>query len=86
MRDIAGLGDQSAYGLPEPAGVLLVEVPTSSQAARTGLRRDDVIVACNGRPIKSVSDLLGLLAYATSGTLKLEVVRQQQSLSLDLVD
>lgn len=84
VRDIAGLGDQSAYGLPEPSGVLLVEVPSGSQAARAGLRKDDVIVACNGKPIKSVSDLNGILAYATSGKLKLEIIRRQRLLSLDL--
>jgi len=86
VRDIAGLGDQSAYGLPEPSGVLLVEVPAGSRAARSGLQKDDVIVACNGKPIKSLSDLKGILAYATSGTLKLDIIRRQQSLSLDLVD
>jgi len=85
-RDIAGLGDQSAYGLPEPSGVLLVEVPTSSKAAKAGLRKDDVIVGCNGRPIKTVSDLLGILAYATDGKLKLEVIRKQQTLAIDLAN
>ncbi|UCD52616.1 MAG: PDZ domain-containing protein [Phycisphaerales bacterium] len=86
VRDIAGLGDQSAYGLPAPSGVLLVKVPAGSQGARSGLQKDDVIVACNGKPIKSVSDLKGILAYATTGKLKLEVIRRQRSLSLDLVD
>jgi membrane-associated protease RseP (regulator of RpoE activity) len=86
LRSIAGLGDQSAYGLPEPSGVLLVEVPAESKAARAGLREDDVIVACNGKSIKSVSDLKGILAYATDGKLKLEVIRRQQLLSLDLAN
>ena len=86
MRDIVGLGDQSAYGLPESSGVLLVEVPADSKAAKAGLRKDDVIVGCNGRPIKTVSDLLALLAYATDGKLKLEVIRKQQSLAVDLAN
>jgi PDZ domain/Right handed beta helix region len=86
VRDIAGLGDQSAYGLPEASGVLLVEVPADSRAARAGLRKGDVILACNDKPIKTVSDLLGILAYATHGKLKLEVMRRQRSLSLSLGD
>ena len=86
VRDISGLGDRSAYGLAEASGVLLVDVPATSQAAKAGLQKDDVIVACNGRPIKSVSDLKGILAYATAGKLKLEIIRRQQSLSLDLAD
>ena len=89
VRDIVGLGDQSAYGLPEPSGVLLVEVPARSQAARAGLRKDDVIVACNGKPIKSVSDLKGILSHVRArhaSPLPVEVIRAQQLLSLDLID
>ena len=89
VRDIDGLGDQSAYGLPEPSGVLLVEVPAGSQAARARLRKDDVIVGCNGQSIASVGDLLGILAHVRAthaSPLRLEVIRQQQLLSVDLTD
>ena len=43
MRDISGLGERSAYGLPDETGVLLLDVPAASPAAKAGLaegRRD----------------------------------------------
>ena len=44
IRDISGLGDRSAYGLPDESGVLLLDVPVASPAAKAGLQKDDVIL------------------------------------------
>jgi hypothetical protein len=84
MRDVVGLGDRSAYGLPDASGVLVIEVPANSMAARSGLQRDDVIIACNGRPVGSVGDLLAIFGNAGGGPTELRAVRNQKSLSLDI--
>lgn len=86
VRDIAGQGDQSAYGLPRASGVLMAEVPAGSAAAEEGLRKNDVIVACNGKPVRNVGDLLASQRRANGRTLKLTVIRQQKSLSVDISD
>ena len=85
-RDLSGLGDQSAYGLPDPWGVLMVEVPAGSSAARAGLKKDDVILTCEGEPIKTVSDLLAIQARTPGRALKLTIIRQQKILSLSVAD
>jgi len=72
-RNISGLGDRSAYGLPGEYGVLLLSVPAESFAAKAGLQKDDVVLACNGKPTRTVSDLLAVqdeaagLTRATAG-------------------
>jgi len=82
VRDIAGLGDRSAYGLPGEDGVLLLRVPEGSQAARAGLRKDDVILGANGKPVRHIADLRAMLTGAGGQGLTLEVHRQQATITL----
>lgn len=42
--------------LPDESGVLVLDVPAGSPAARAGLTKDDVIVACDGKPVRTVAD------------------------------
>ncbi|MCY3017907.1 MAG: PDZ domain-containing protein [Planctomycetota bacterium] len=86
VRDISGLGDRSAYGLPEESGVLMLHVPAESPAARAGLQKDDVVLACNGKPVRTVSNLLEIQEEAAGKKLTVSVVRKQQALSLDVAD
>ncbi|MCF7734484.1 MAG: PDZ domain-containing protein, partial [Akkermansiaceae bacterium] len=86
VRDIAGLGDRSAYGLPDETGVLLLAVPAASPAAKAGLRKDDVIVACNEKPVRTVADLQNRRDQAGGTPLKLQVIRKQDRLSVELGD
>ena len=46
VRNITGLGDRSVYGLPAEEGVLVLEVPAGTPAARAGLQKDDVDSFC----------------------------------------
>ena len=77
VRDISGLGDRSAYGLPAEEGVLLLEVPSGSLAARSGLQKDDVILGCNGKPVKRLRDLLAIQEQAPGQKLTVAVHRKQ---------
>ena len=77
VRNIAGLGDRSAYGLPDESGVLLLDVPSTSPAAKAGLLKDDVILAGNGKPVRTVANLLQLRDTAAGKPLALSVSRKQ---------
>jgi serine protease Do len=72
--------------LPGEYGVLLVDVPAGSPAAKAGLRNDDVILACNGQPVRTVADLQKLQDEAAGKNLMLSVSRKQQTLSVDMTD
>lgn len=57
VRSVTGLGDRSAYGLPDETGVVLVKVSENSPVASSGLRDGDVIRAMNGESVEDVEDL-----------------------------
>jgi alpha-L-fucosidase len=85
-RNISGDEDRSAYGLPTEGGVLLLNVPADSTAAKAGLRGDDVIVACNGQEVRTTDDLQALQNRAAGQKLSLVVIRQHRSVTVALDD
>ncbi len=86
VRDIKGLSDRSAYGLPDESGVLLVDVPVESVAAKAGLQKDDVILACREKPVRTVLDLHQLWDQAAGRSLVLRILRQQKPVNVELKD
>ncbi len=86
VRNISGLGDRSAYGLPDESGVLVLAVPPGSAAQKFGLRPDDVIVAADGKAVRTTADLLGIAGAAKGQTLHLTIIRAQQKTVADVAD
>ncbi|MEI8373078.1 MAG: PDZ domain-containing protein [Planctomycetota bacterium] len=82
IRDISGLGERSAYGLPDETGVLVLNVPAASPAAKAGLQKDDVIRSCNGQLVRTVEDLLKLRDKAAGKKLTLLVLRKQDQVTV----
>jgi membrane-associated protease RseP (regulator of RpoE activity) len=86
VRDIAGLGDRSAYGLPDESGVLILAVSAAGPAAKAGLQKDDVIRTCNGQPVRTVNDLQKLRDKAAGKKLTLLIHRKQNRVSIEVND
>jgi len=86
VRDISGLGERSAYGLPEDSGVLVLNVPAGSPAAMAGLQPDDVIVARNGQAVRTTKDLYDLRGKVAGQKPTLSIIRKQKSMTLAVVD
>ncbi|MFI5379119.1 MAG: PDZ domain-containing protein [Tepidisphaerales bacterium] len=86
VRDISGLGDRSAYGLPGEFGVLMLNAAADSPAAKAGLQKDDVILACNGVTTKTVKDIQQLQDAAAGKKLTLSVSRKQGPLTIEVSD
>lgn len=86
VRNISGLGDRSAYGLPSEMGVLVLDTPAGSAAQKSGLNPNDVIVASGGKPIRAIADLQEIVKAAKGKKLRLTIIRQQQKAEVDVVD
>ena len=86
VRDISGLGDRSAYGLPGEYGVLMLSEPASSPAAKAGLQKDDVIVACDGKETKTIADVQQRLDTAAGKKVTVSISRKQGPLTIEMSD
>lgn len=76
----------AAFEVPEGTGVLIQSVIEGLPAAQAGLRQGDVIVAINGIPIRSVSELRLRVAASPPGeSVRVSFRREGQARELDVV-
>jgi hypothetical protein len=79
LRNVNGLGDRSAYGLPDEKGVVLEAAPENSILARAGLKKGDVIRSLNKRDIDNVTELINVFQEVNwMGQGEIEFFRNQQ--------
>jgi serine protease Do len=57
-----------AFGLSETKGALVAEVHEDTPAEKAGLKREDIIIEYNGKPIKEMNELPRLVANTPPGT------------------
>jgi len=80
IKNVVGLGDRSAYGLPDETGVVVMEVPNGCDAGKLGLRHTDVVVVINGKKVDDVEDILSL--SKNEKLSKITIYRGQKKLNL----
>jgi hypothetical protein len=86
VKNVVGMGEVSAAGLPGEVGIWVVEVPAHSAAAEAGLRKADVIRGVDASPTDTVEALLSRYAEAKPGQpLHLSVWRGQQEIRIVVV-
>lgn len=79
VKNIEGLGERSATGLPDEKGAYFVEVPEGSEAYKAGLRTHDVILQLDGQPVASAKAFLAVYQpIAWRSNLKAVVFRSQR--------
>jgi len=72
-----------SLGVRAREGVVVAEVQPGSTAAAAGLRKGDVVVALNGRPMRSSAEMRALLAVTPAGeTVEMRVLRGTEERSL----
>lgn len=82
LRDLNG-EDFSAFGVSkEEGGIALASVPKASAAANGGLKEGDLIQGVGGRAVTNTQQLFKVLPSVKSESLKLKVVRNQQTIEL----
>jgi hypothetical protein len=61
VKNLIGEAEKSAAGLGAETGILFVEVPAGSEAAKSGFQAGDVLLKMAGKPVHSIRDLNRLL-------------------------
>lgn len=60
VRTINGLGDRSAFGLPDEKGIVIIDIEKGSLADKAGFNKNDVIRAMAGRDISTIEEVFAL--------------------------
>ncbi len=84
VRAIEG-AEFSVYGvLQADGGVILLDVPADSAAARAGLQKNDLIQGINASKVSNVQELTAAFSAAGKGPIEVRFVRGQKPQSLKL--
>ena len=82
MQDLTP-GLAKSLGVPVREGVALAEVQPGSPAATAGLRKGDVVVEINGKPMRSAAEMRALLGVTPAGeSIEMRVLRGAEERSL----
>jgi len=85
VRNIAGEGEMSAFGLPGVTGVLVLEVPAGSALTKAGLQKNDVILSVNSAKTADTAALLRQVPAFPSNPLTIGVSRDQKEVVIQLL-
>lgn len=79
LHNVNGLGDRSAYGLPDENGVVIGDIISGSILTKSALKKGDVIRSLNKKNVNNLSDLTNIYQEINwSGQSEIEVFRNQQ--------
>ena len=82
LRNVRGLGDRSAFGLPDEKGVVVDEISAGGILSRSPLKKGDVIRSLNKRAVHTLSDLTTIYQEINwTGRGVVEFYRNQKLLS-----
>ncbi|MFT4019651.1 MAG: PDZ domain-containing protein [Agriterribacter sp.] len=85
IKSVDGLGDRSAYGLPDETGVVILSAGNNTLLSLSGLQDKDVIRTADGKTIIDVKQLMDI--YQTlnwTGRIPITVMRNQQLINIEL--
>ncbi len=86
VRAISGLGDRSAYGLPDETGVVVISTGTEGVIANAKIQPGDVIRSINNITVKNINDLFTTTDKEKwKNELKIKVFRNQQLIEMDIL-
>ncbi|PLT46786.1 hypothetical protein B8V81_1010 [Paenibacillus pasadenensis] len=85
VKNIVGLGEVSASGLPDETGVLIETIPWGSWQNERGFQIADVVLDLNGSKVDTVNDLLESYEAVREGeTFTIAVFRGQKRVVLTI--
>lgn len=86
MRNIPALLTQAGFEPGQQNGIMglsMTFVKPESIFGRLGLRANDLLIRANGQPLTNLGDLAGLGNLASEDTLRVELLRDGQTIALE---
>ena len=78
LKNVEGLGDRSAYGLPDETGIIVLSTG-NGLLKKSSFQEKDVIRTADSKPVKNINELLDIYQEINwHGKIDLEVLRNQQ--------
>ncbi len=72
-----------AFGLKKPKGVIVADIVRGSPADKAGLRRGDVILEVNGKPVNSPAELqIAIRSHKAGEKVKLKIWRKSKTITV----
>ena len=85
LRNVSGLGDRSAFGLPDEKGVVVDEIAAGSILSKSSLKKGDVIRSMNSRAVNNIGDLTTIYQEINwTGHAVLEFYRNQKLTTVEV--
>ena len=85
LRNVQGLGERSAYGLPDEKGVIIENISANSILSKSPLKASDVIRTMNGKPVNTIADLIDIYQEINwTGKSAMEIMRNQRTIKMDI--
>ncbi len=87
IKNLIGEAEKSAAGLGAETGILFMNVPANSKAAKAGFQPGDVLLKIYDESVHSIRDLKRLLKQYSDQTVRITVFNAtERTLTLDLLD
>ena len=85
LKNVTGLGDRSAYGLPDEQGVIVNEISGGSILSRSPLKKGDVIRKMNKKDVTNIADLTNVYQEISwTGHSEVEIYRNQKLMTTEI--
>lgn len=83
IKSVEGLGDRSAYGLPDEKGVVVLSADPNSLLAQSGVMAKDVIRTADGKTVDDARQLLDVYQSVNwTGRIEVTIIRNQQLINI----
>lgn len=85
IKNVVGLAEISAGGLPGETGVIVADLPEASELAGLGAQDQDVILRCDNKVVDNIVDLAAACeAAGPEGKVTIEVFRSQHRYTIEV--
>lgn len=86
VRMVSGMGDRSAYGLPDEKGVIITHLEKKGILFQSGILKGDVIRSINDEEVTSLNALISLTGKNKwTGKLDLIIYRNQKEKKIQII-